>query len=145
MTRFYRITALVAVAALALVAGVSFAQDVPVPDPTPGTLIDQMLALIPAVLALIVPPVVVALRTTVMAAVPARWLPVIVPILSGAVSGLAALLGLDLGITTGDLEHAAGPVWESTIAGLVIGAAGVGVHQIKRQTIDKSPSRSEQL
>lgn len=77
------------------------------------------------------PPLVAAVRSNVLAAVPSKFIPVLLPVAGGVVAGLAAVLGVDLGGT--DLATAPTSVWESSIMGILIGAASVGVHQIKKQ------------
>jgi len=58
-------------------------------------------------------------------------LPLALPLAGGLLAGLAAFLGVDLGAF--DSASTDPSVWGNAITGVLIGAAGVGVHQIKKQ------------
>ena len=69
------------------------------------------------------------MRKNVLAAVPSKYIPILLPVAGGVVAGAAAFFGVEVG----DLGAGGVGVWESAITGILIGAAAVGVHQIKKQ------------
>ena len=100
-----------------------------------------LLETLPLILAAVVPPLVSSLRLSVLSKVPSRWLPVLIPTAIGFLSGLAGMIGVEL--DPGALSSSVGDpsFWTDVVQGTMIGSAGVGLHQIKRQTIDKRPTK----
>lgn len=94
---------------------------------------ESLIAALPLLLAAVVPPIVAGLRATIAGKIHGTWLPILIPITAGLLTGIANLSGLPLGLGTSELEVAPIPVWESVFAGLLIGLGGLGVHRIKRQ------------
>jgi len=76
-----------------------------------------------------VPPLVAAVRKFTGEAIPAKYIPIILPVAGGLVAGLAAAVGVNIpGFEAGDAS-----TWSSAVTGILIGAAAVGAHQIKKQ------------
>jgi len=86
---------------------------------------------LPLILAVLVPPLVTAIRKAAGEKIPVKYLPLAIPIVGGILAGLAGFLGVDIGAF--DAATADASVWGNAITGVLIGAAGVGVHQVKKQ------------
>lgn len=125
------IVSLCLVAVLCSIGFAAYAQD------EPQGVVGALLTALPVILLAVVPPIVRVLRATVAAKVPSSLIPVVVPIGAAVVTVIANQFGLDLGITMDGLASAQVGVWESVVTGLVIGLGGVGVHQIKKNLVDK--------
>lgn len=91
----------------------------------------ELVTALPLILAAIVPPVFGAIRAFLGEAIPDKWIPVILPIGGGIVAALAHLVGVDASILASVSRDP--QVWETVVQGVVVGSAGVGVHQIKAQ------------
>lgn len=92
---------------------------------------DQLIAALPLILAAVVPPLVAAVRGFLGEKIPAKWIPVILPIGGGIVAGVASMLGVDASAL--QTTSATPDTWSTVIQGILVGSAAVGVHQIKRQ------------
>lgn len=93
---------------------------------------EQLIATIPLIIALIVPPIVALVRTKLGALIPDHLIPVVLPIGGGILAGLASLVGVD---ATALAQISRDPsTWETVVQGILSGSAAVGIHQIRRQT-----------
>ena len=92
---------------------------------------DQLIATIPLIAAIVVPPVVALLRQWIVKIIPTKWFPVLLPMAGGIVAGAAHIFGVDAGDLQADPSSVA--AWEAVITGMVTGSAAVGVHQIAKQ------------
>lgn len=90
---------------------------------------ESLAEIIPLIIAAVVPPVVAAVRKMVPA-IPAHLLPVILPISGGILTGLGALVGAKVAPDA----MANVDSFSAAVTGILVGAAAVGVHQIKKQT-----------
>lgn len=102
---------------------------------------DQLIATLPLLISLLVPPLFALARGWFGGIVPDRLVPVVLPIGGGVVAGIAHLLGVDASILA---NYSSDPnAWETVITGIMSGLAAIGVHQIKRQG-DKAPLAGSQ-
>lgn len=98
---------------------------------------EQLVASIPLLISILVPPLFALTRGWFGGIVPDRLVPVLLPIGGGVVAGIAHLVGVDATILA---NYSSDPnAWETVITGIMSGLAAVGVHQIKRQG-DKAPA-----
>lgn len=98
-------------------------------------MLDPIIEILPALLALVVPAIVGAFRTWITDNIPKNLWPVIIPVAGGFIAAIGTWLGID---TSALQETSTDPgVWSQTITsiinGALIGSAGVGVHQVYRQ------------
>lgn len=94
-------------------------------------MLEGILEALPLILAAIVPPVVMAVRKLIADSVPAKYLPIAIAIGGGLVASIGTVLGVD---TSALQETSSDPtVWQNAIMGIVVGLAGVGVHQSVKQ------------
>lgn len=94
-------------------------------------LIDQVLAALPLIAAAAVPMLIATVKDQLTEFVPARYFPVLLPVLGALVAGVAKAVGFDIGDfnpETADLS-----AWETIVAGALVGSASIGIHQIRAQ------------
>lgn len=95
-------------------------------------MLEAIMEALPLILAALVPPAVAQLRSWFSAKVPDEYIPVLLPLAGGILASLGNLVGVSVDVTSG------GPtMWSDAVMGILMGAAAVGVHQIKKQR-DKS-------
>ena len=97
---------------------------------------EVILQTLPLVLAIVVPPVVAFFKSNLLAKVPSKWIPVLLPAVGAALAAAASFAGFDL--AGFDAATADSSMWESVVTGILVGAASVGVHQVAVQS--KKPS-----
>lgn len=92
---------------------------------------NEFVAALPLIIAALVPPALAWFRAHVAALVPSRFIPLLLPIVGGLVSGIAYLVGFDVGDFDPTLADTT--AWEAVIIGILTGLSSNGIHQIGRQ------------
>lgn len=94
-------------------------------------MLDSIAQALPLIAAALVPPALAFINKWAGDTVPKHLYPILLPIAGAIVAGLSKAAGLDLGDfnpSTASLS-----MWETVVAGALVGHASIGVHQIKKQ------------
>lgn len=95
------------------------------------SLIGALLSALPLIAAAIVPPTLAYINAKVGEYVPRQFYPILLPIAGALVAGISKALGLDIGDFNPDTADLS--MWETVVAGILVGSASVGLHQIPKQ------------
>ena len=105
-------------------------------DQLMSNLIGALISALPLIAAAIVPPTLAYINSKIGEYVPKQFYPILLPLAGALVAGTAKAIGFDIGEfnpSTADLS-----MWETVVAGILVGSASVGLHQIAKQ-MGKSP------
>jgi len=92
---------------------------------------ETILNFLPAILPIVIPPLVGVVRKQLGDLIPAKYIPMALGLGGALIGGLAGLVGVE----AGDLATAGIDAWN----GAIIGLASVGVHQLYKKTTEETP------